>query len=161
MKKVLTILNCYDNINCNEYKVEMILRGELVNELEITDLFRKNNFRATPQRIAVYKYLMENPTHADADEIYKCLVKIHPSFSKTTVYNSLQSLEEQGLIHKTIIDSQRVRYDANIELHGHFICDKCKKIYDFQVAGIDAKGLEGFDIREKDVYYRGICPECK
>ena len=71
-----------------------------MKETEIVELFRQKHFRATPQRIAVYKYLAEHPTHPDADEIYKVLIKESPSFSKTTVYNALQSLEECGLIIK-------------------------------------------------------------
>ena len=132
-----------------------------MNEIEITKLFNKNCFRATPQRIAVYKYLCENRTHPDADEIYKSVLKSNPSFSKTTVYNSLQALEKQGLIIKINIDSQRVRYDANANLHGHFICSKCNKIYDFDVDDIKSNLSSDFDIDNKNVYYTGLCPECK
>lgn len=132
-----------------------------MNELEITALFKQHKFRATPQRIAVYKYLYENRTHPDADEIYKAVVKIHPSFSKTTVYNSLQALEEEGLIIKINIDSNRVRYDACTDLHGHFICSNCSRIYDFDVEDIIEKLPKGFEISERNVYYTGVCPDCK
>ena len=98
--------------------------GEVLNEIEIIGLFRENNFRATPQRIAVYKYLYENRTHPDADEIYKSVISANPSFSKTTVYNSLQALEERGLIARVNIDGERAHYDADMSLHGHFICEK-------------------------------------
>lgn len=132
-----------------------------MNEIEITKLFKKHSFRATPQRIAIYKYLVENRTHPDADEIYKSVIKAHPSFSKTTVYNSLQALEDEGLITKINIDSARIRYDACTELHGHFICDKCKKIYDFDVESIACNLPNSFSTNERNVYYSGICPECK
>lgn len=132
-----------------------------MNEIEITKLFKDNHFRATPQRIEVYKYLCENRTHPDADEIYKSVAKLHPSFSKTTVYNSLQALEEQGLIIKISIDDHRVRYDADTSLHGHFVCDKCKSIFDFKVDKITYSGIEGFDIAKRDVYFSGVCPDCK
>lgn len=132
-----------------------------MNEIEITELFRKNHFRATPQRISVYKYLCENRTHPDADDIYKSVIKQNPSFSKTTVYNSLQALEQQGLIIKINIDSDRVRYDAFTQLHGHFICDNCGKIFDFDVTDVLCDISADFDVAEKNVYYRGVCPECK
>ena len=46
--------------------------------------------------------------------------------------------------------------------HGHFKCDRCNTIYEFDInsAALAASELEGFTIREKDVYYRGICPKC-
>lgn len=132
-----------------------------MNEIEITKLFKDNHFRATPQRIAVYKYLYENRTHPDADEIYKSVIQMHPSFSKTTVYNSLQALAQQGLIVKISIDDQRVRYDADTSLHGHLACKKCKRIFDFTVEDIVSSQLDGFTISKRDVYYSGLCPNCK
>ncbi len=131
-----------------------------MKQQDIIKLFKDNNFRATPQRVAVYEYLSKNPTHPDADEIYKSVLKNNPSFSKTTVYNSLTSLEEQGFIIKVNIDSNRVRYDSDITLHGHFVCDNCKKIYDFKIESIKCSGIENFSVKQRDVYYSGLCPEC-
>lgn len=132
-----------------------------MNEMDIVSIFKEHSFRATPQRIAVYKYLCENRTHPDADEIYKSVIKVHPSFSKTTVYNALQSLEKEELIIKINIDESRVRYDAFTNLHGHFICQKCNRIFDFDVEKIISSIDDAFDIKERNVYYRGVCPECK
>ncbi len=132
-----------------------------MNEIDITALFKQRGFRATPQRIAVFKYLCENPTHPDADEIYRSVISIHPSFSKTTVYNSLQSLVENGFITKINIDGTRVRYDANTSLHGHFICNCCGKIFDFDVSNVQYSGIDGFSVATKDVYFSGLCNECK
>ena len=132
-----------------------------MTETEIADLFRKNNFRVTPQRIAVYKYLCENRTHPDADEIYKNVARTNPSFSKTTVYNSLLALEKHGLVERINIDSERVRYDAYMNLHGHFFCSKCNTIYDFAVEKVLCSLPEPFEVDEQNVYYRGVCPECK
>ncbi len=129
----------------------------------IAQFFRKNGFKATPQRIAVYKYLVENPCHPDADEIYKNVLADNPSFSKTTVYNALQALSEHGFIQNVKIDSRKTRYDADTGLHGHFLCKRCERIFDFSISKMDIEtdGLDGFEITGKDVYYSGICPECK
>lgn len=132
-----------------------------MEEQDILIKFRETGFRATPQRIAVYKYLCENRTHPDADEIYKSVLKLHPSFSKTTVYNSLQALEEQGFIMKINIDSDRLRYDAFTGLHGHFICEKCSRIFDFDVEKLVFTLPEGFVVGEKNLYCKGLCPDCK
>ena len=101
-----------------------------MTEQKIVEIFKERNFRATPQRIAVYKYLREHPTHPDVDEIYKAVLADNPAFSRTTVYNSLQALEKEGLIQSVKIDS---------------FC----------------KGIDGFEIKKRDVYYSGLCPECK
>lgn len=132
-----------------------------MQEKQITELFKEKGFRATPQRIAVYKYLCENRTHPTVDDIYSFLSAIYPSFSKTTVYNALDALEKQGLITSVKIDSERIHYDAESELHGHFMCEKCRKIYDFKLNNIVCSRLDGFDISKREVYYSGLCPECK
>lgn len=128
---------------------------------DIVFLFKQKNFRATPQRIAVYDYVFENRNHPDVLAVYENVKKQYPGFSKTTVYNALKSLEEKGFIIPVIIDDERIRYDANTEFHGHFYCNVCNNIFDFQVEQPCADGLDGFKIIHKNVYYSGVCPCCK
>lgn len=132
-----------------------------MTEQQIASLFRFKGFRATPQRVAVYKFLLENPIHPDAEEIYRVVLDKNPCFSKTTVYNSVQALEEHGLIVRVCIDKDRVRYDANTDLHGHFLCTKCGRVVDFPVTQVECELPSGFTASEKSVYFSGICPDCK
>lgn len=127
---------------------------------EITALFRQKGIKATPQRIAVYKYLDENRTHPDVDTVYKNLVEDNPSFSKTTVYNCLQTLADNGLIIPVVIEHEKIRYDADASFHGHFKCRCCGGIFDFTCKVSECKGIEGFEIEHRDVYYSGICKNC-
>lgn len=124
-------------------------------------MFKQKGVRATPQRIAVYKYLLENPIHPDVEQIYNNVINTYPSFSRTTVYNCVQTLKEYGLIKAVTIDSSRIHYDANINSHGHFICKKCSKIFDFDIESIKFNGIDDFDVESNDVYCSGLCPECK
>lgn len=123
--------------------------------------FKDRGLKATPQRIAVYKYLCEHRTHPDVESVYHAVLEDHPTFSKTTVYNALQALDDCGLIMPVTIDSGRIHYDANPEFHGHFRCEKCGRIYDFTptLAGVD--GLDGCTVHHQDVYFSGICSCCK
>lgn len=133
----------------------------ILKTTDIAVLFKEKGLKATPQRIAVYKFLAENPIHPDVDTVYNQVVKENPSFSKTTVYNSLQALAQCGLLIPVKIDSDKIRYDADTSFHGHFKCEKCGKIYDFKCSDEKAYGIEGFDVRQKDVYYSGVCNSCK
>lgn len=128
---------------------------------DIVSLFRKENFRATPQRVAVYGYLCENKTHPDVQSIYESVKRQNPAFSKTTVYNAVNALAEKGFIIPVTIEGDKVRYDAVVEPHGHFYCEKCGKIYDFKAKMPEAQGLEGFFVNHKNVYFSGLCPCCK
>lgn len=128
---------------------------------EIVELFRQKGLKATPQRVAVYKFLDENRIHPDVETVYCQVVKDNPSFSKTTVYNCLKDLSANGLLIPVMIDNDKIRYDADTSFHGHFICEKCKKIFDFDCVDYKAKGIDGFVINQKDVYYSGLCNCCK
>ncbi len=132
-----------------------------MNKTEIIELFREKALRVTPQRIAVFTYLLENRIHADAEEVYKDVKKENPSFSKTTVYNALGALCESGLVIPVTLDAGRVRYDAHTQFHGHFKCECCERIFDFDIDALDYSGLEGFSITNKDVYFSGLCAGCK
>ena len=127
----------------------------------IKSIFKCHSYRATPQRIEIYKYLCEHPTHPDVEDVYRYMLSSNPSISRTTIYNVLQSLEQEGLILSVKIDSERVHYDADISLHGHFRCIKCNKIFDFDIDNIKCDRINDFEIKTRDVYYSGICPECK
>ncbi len=128
---------------------------------DIVRLFRSKGLKATPQRIAVYNFLCENPVHPDVETVYESVLIQNPSFSKTTVYNSLEAMAQHGIIIPVKIDSDKIRYDADTSFHGHFKCERCGNIYDFKCAGGSDEGLNGFDIRQRDVYYSGICCRCK
>ncbi len=134
-----------------------------MSNAEITALFKRSGIRPTPQRISVYRYLMENPVHASADIIYEALVPEFPSFSKTTIYNSIRALEEGGLLRAVTIEGEFVRYDADTQDHGHFKCTKCGKVFDFTapVSSDLPPELNGFRIDQRDVFCYGICSACR
>lgn len=127
---------------------------------EIKSLFKQKGIKATPQRIAVYNFLVENRIHPDVETVYANVVKGKPSFSKTTVYNCLQAFSECGLLIPVKIDNEKIRYDADISFHGHFRCEKCGKIYDFKCSDEKVSGIEGFEVKQRDVYYSGLCSCC-
>lgn len=130
---------------------------------EISAKLKEHGVRPTPQRIEVYRFLAEHPIHATADVIYDALLPENPSFSKTTIYNTIKALTDCGLLHPVVIDGVCIRYDANTEDHGHFKCTSCSRVFDFSAdfeVGTTS-GLDGFRVNAKDLYYYGQCPECR
>ncbi len=127
----------------------------------IISLFKSKGLKATPQRIAVYGFLVDNPVHPDVETVYNRVTADNPSFSKTTVYNCLKALADCGLVTPVTIDSDKIHYDADTSFHGHFICRQCGGIYDFHCDDDTAHCPEGFEVQQKNVYYSGICCRCK
>jgi Fur family ferric uptake transcriptional regulator/Fur family peroxide stress response transcriptional regulator len=86
-----------------------------------------------------------------------------PTLSKTTVYNTLNLLEKQGVIRAIRIDEKNVRYDADISEHAHFKCKLCGEIHDLKVKGIgnlEPDNSKNFLITEYQMYYSGFCDKC-
>lgn len=126
------------------------------------DKLAERGLRASQQRIRVLEYLCRGETHPTADAIYKALAKELPSLSKATVYNALNALVGAGLAKEISTEDKEARFDATTNCHGHFKCDECGRIYNFQIDIEDFKagGLDGFKVNTKDVYFRGKCRDC-
>lgn len=129
---------------------------------ELSNELKKNNIRLTHQRLKVLEYLSNSTKHPTVEEIYKELKQEVPSLSKTTIYNTLNYLAELNLVKVLAIDDNEAHFDAVTETHGHFKCDSCGEIYDFdiQMDSCSTENLDNFKINEKVVYFKGTCPRC-
>lgn len=128
----------------------------------LVDYLLQNHIKPSYPRLKVLEYLIKNRNHPTVDQIYQELVQEMPTLSKTTVYNSLNTLIKVNLVQLITIEDNETRYDADISSHGHFKCGVCGKIYDFsiQLKTLETTGLDLFRITEKSVYFKGFCPGC-
>ncbi|MCD6156155.1 MAG: transcriptional repressor [Candidatus Atribacteria bacterium] len=126
------------------------------------DLIRKG-LRPSHVIVQVLKYLLEHRTHPTAEEIFSSLSEEMPTLSRTSVYNALRAFAEAGLVKIITVEGDKVRFDADLSDHGHFRCSQCGKIYDFKFSfdGLRWEGLEDFEVESKELYLRGLCPECR
>jgi len=126
------------------------------------EILKENNLKVTPQRIMILKYLDSHRTHPTADEIYVSLKKSIPSLSKTTVYNSLDTLNEHGVTLTLSICGSEHRYDIKQGMHHHFYCRACGKIIDIEIECPNIKKTleQGHRIDEVHGYFKGICKDC-
>lgn len=113
------------------------------------------------QRIQILDYLQRSKDHPTADQIFSDLKKTAQPLSKATVYNALALFAERGLVSVLPMENNENRYDILSVSHGHFICTRCKTVYDVQ-ADFDCipDRLDGFEVREKNVFLKGLCPRC-
>lgn len=131
----------------------------------IEDLSRElknRNIRISHQRLKVLEYISNNRSHPTVEQIYRDLQKEIPTLSKTTIYNTLNTLIDANLVKIISIEDNETRFDTITENHGHFKCETCGKIYDFDIDidSFDTKDLNGFMINNKDIFFKGICPKC-
>ena len=123
---------------------------------------RSKNIRPSIARIKILEYLSHTTAHPTVEVIYHSLLPEIPTLSKATVYKTMSLLVEAGLARLLYGEDCEAHYDANISDHGHFQCTRCGRIYDFTVDldNLEAEGLEGFTVVEKNIFFRGACPRC-
>lgn len=87
--------------------------------------------KVTHQRLEIYRALASSEAHPDAETIYRRVRKRIPTISHDTVYRNLKLLSDYGLIAIAGTSNERLRFDANMERHHHFVCVQCGLIRDF------------------------------
>jgi len=131
---------------------------------EIIKVLKSKGLRVTPQRFAVYNNLLHRNDHPTADEILTDLNKNAPTLSQATIYVSLQTLRDVGLIREVLLEEGVCRYDANVSPHHHFRCLDCGNIEDipwqtFSNLAID-KLPSGLRVEQYEVIVQGKCDRC-
>ncbi len=126
---------------------------------------RAAGLKVTPQRMAVYKVLIESKQHPAAHMVFRKVREAIPGISLDTVNRTLLTLSKIGAAFVVEGSGDAKRFDGNLESHQHFKCIKCKRIVDFHhepfdnievPAGIKKK----FTVLRKTVYFEGICDSC-
>jgi len=125
-------------------------------------ILKQNQLKITPQRLAIMKYLDEHRTHPTADRIYSDLKQNNPSLSKTTVYNSLDTLQNHNIIQSITISPSELRYDFKKSMHHHFLCKRCGDIIDIELECPNIKKTidQGHKVEEVQGYFKGTCKTC-
>ncbi len=133
-----------------------------MEQRRMAQVLQQHGVRPTQQRLAVYEYLLNHRTHPSADTVYEALVKQYPTFSRTTVYNSLHALVEASLIRELPLDAEERHYDADIGEHGHFLCRHCRRIVDVPLEHtlLQAMRPQGYAVDGQEVTFSGFCPAC-
>lgn len=121
--------------------------------------------RLTPQRRGVYEVLLADRDHPTATQVFIRAKKRIPGISLATVYNCLETLVECGLAKQVNVEREATKYCANLEEHGHFMCERCGKVFDVPISKAHrAKQLwklpKHFAVTHSEVTLRGLCAEC-
>lgn len=133
---------------------------------DLRSIFKKKSLKVTPQRYAIYKYLCSTKEHPSAETIYNELREDYPMLSLATVYKTLKTLVEIGIVQELNAGEDNFRYDAKTETHPHIMCLSCGRVDD--IDGTDFSFLNEIAARNSDytieshkLYFYGICSKCR
>lgn len=132
----------------------------------ITSIFKEKKLKLTPQRLAVYQYLMGTKEHPSAETIYKALQPVYPTMSLATVYKALKTLVEVGLVQEINVGEGNFRYDASVNDHAHLQCLKCSRVDDLEVDSFPnlnqiAAENSKYEIKWNKLFFYGVCESCQ
>jgi Fur family ferric uptake transcriptional regulator len=136
-------------------------------ELFLKEL-RKRGFRLTPQREMVLSVLHDIQGHATAEEIYARVQAISSSVDISTVYRTLELLQEFDLVAAFDLEDGQRHYEL-LGVHGphcHLVCRACGK-----TLGVDQEVVRplgerllqeyGFQADLEHLTIPGLCQECQ
>lgn len=127
---------------------------------------RRHGKNVTETRRKILRAVLAQKDHFDATDIWESLRKERVSIA--TIYRTLDLLEEAGLIRKIRLGKAHAHYENILarEDHGHFICEACGKVIEFELVKIRTEvervaGKHDFDLKRIQVQGFGLCPECR
>jgi Fur family ferric uptake transcriptional regulator len=98
-------------------------------------MLQESGLRATTQRKTVLEVITMHRGPLTADDIYREAQQINPRISLATVYRTLTSLTDAGVLDQSFLTRthERSHFGLAGEAHAfHFRCLACGKIIEFQ-----------------------------
>jgi len=134
----------------------------------VDDILRRNSLSVTESRkkiLSLFLNVSGALAHGDIER------KAGEKFDRVTVYRTLQTFVEKGIIHTIPTTDNSVRYALcrdncteghHHDHHVHFICLKCGKTLCLEEVVVpEIKMRKGFSVNEIEVVVKGICLDCQ
>lgn len=95
------------------------------------DVLIQLGLKITPQRIAVLEAMNSLTDHPTAECIIDYIRRNHPNIAVGTVYKTLETFVDKGIIKKVKTERDVMRYDSILEKHHHLYCIESDRIDDY------------------------------
>jgi len=119
----------------------------------------------TAGRVAILEVLMKAGKPLSQEQIANRSGK--ERFDKVTIYRTLESLLNVGLVHKVFIDKRAWHFELShncteSQCHPHFTCTSCGDTHCLTEMSLPMvkSPHKGFIINRQQVRLEGICPAC-
>lgn len=136
-------------------------------ETQIVDILKKSQLSVTESRRRILEFFLQSGNALAHHDIES---RANEKFDRVTVYRTLQTFMEKGIIHTIPTPDNSIKYALckdNCEQghhhddHVHFICTRCGTttcLEDVQVP--DIKLPRGYKTRQTEVVVSGLCKTC-
>lgn len=138
---------------------------------QIAGLLKSHGLRVTQARVVLLELLMNQHGPISHQQIETMLDESESPIDRVTIYRTLHSLTECGILHRVTGLDRSFSYayvndGASGEHHGgdhaHFVCERCS--HTFCLPEVDAPAAlstpTGFELKHTEVKLFGYCPDC-
>lgn len=134
-------------------------------DLQARKMLKAAHLYCTEGRIAILKVLLKTGKPLTQKKISQLLGREH--FDKVTIYRTLASLFQVGLVHKAFMHKRAWHFEladncTEAQCHPHFTCTNCGGTHCLTEISLPmAKSPhKGFVIYRQQVRLEGLCPGC-
>jgi Fur family transcriptional regulator, peroxide stress response regulator len=126
--------------------------------------FAGRGLRLTAPRRLILGAVRATESHPTAEWVHAEVRRRLPRVSLGTVYRNLRLLAAEGLLAE-IRQGGSLRFDARVDRHHHFTCERCRRIFDLAEPmdrRLDARvaARTGFRISHHRIEFYGFCAGC-
>lgn len=134
--------------------------------IQLENILIAKQITPTPMRVMVLEYILKQPSAISLLD----LEKEFQHSDKTTLYRTVKTFEEKGLIHDIKDGNQATKYalcaadctpGIHYDLHLHFYCTACKQMICLPKENLpDIKLPQNYALHEVSFVARGTCSTC-
>lgn len=134
-------------------------------EIKAREMLKAASLYCTAGRVAILTVLMKAGKPLSQEQIARQSGKKH--CDKVTIYRTLESLLNVGLVHRAFIDKRARHFELShncteSQCHPHFTCTNCGNTTCLTKVTLPmAKSpYKGYIIHRQQVRLEGLCPNC-
>lgn len=146
----------------NSVGVEMIKSN---TDTQARKMLKAAKLYCTSGRVAVLKVLIQANKPLNQVQIALRLGK--ERFDKVSIYRTLESLSEVGLVHKAFVEKRAWHFElahncTKSQCHPHFTCIRCGGTHCLTGMSLPMarSPYRGFIIHRQRIRLEGLCPTC-
>lgn len=135
---------------------------------QIGNMLKRNNLSITDSRKKILQLFLEQTGALAHGDIEK---RAGEKFDRVTVYRTLQTFVDKGIIHTIPTADNSIRYALckdecseghHHDHHIHFVCSNCNNTYCLDdVVTPEIKLPKGYSAEHVEVVVEGVCKNCR
>jgi len=132
----------------------------------ILELLSEGGGRRTAARQAIVEAIVAAGNHVTADDIARRVQRRFPSVNISTVYRTLDTLEDLGVLDHVHLGHGRAVYHLTDEEHEHLVCESCDAVIELPASKLKPflRSIErehGFEVDRRHFAIVGVCRSCR